>query len=458
MGTIYKPTRNDTSKLWKNGKDKDSNYGRSRLKIVYSIDGSTASIDYYLQMARSNGDYNTHGTVTAYINGKSTGAKNVTISDGCAKRSDKDANNTVPDSYFTTVGSLKNQSISCDKAGNFSESFTVKASCGVNNMVLAERTGSFSFGGGTIYSESPTMKITEDDANYTHVYAACDVTNWGEYGTTEFTSKDYDKYAYLYYKDEYTGRSTKFSDATQVSFYVGASSESRDYEIKFRIENSTFKLEKWAYANPTKFINPSGPDNVKIEYSNEDNSEEPTLVSTYTLSWTENDWGSAPSGSTKAYRVRIYICNSNGTPIESIGYLKGDSTNAITRQSLDSGNSYWINRAYDKNTMTINKSTWSSILSKLKVGDYICIGVFSRVDYDEKTFWSGKGTSEVRSNIVGPIQDDQAKVYIPEANKVGKVWVLDESTNTWKKAKKIFVNTSTNSNSSTWTKHKNPTI
>lgn len=444
MGTIYKPTRNDTSKLWKNGKNKDSNYGRSRLKIVYSISGSTASIDYYLQMARSNGDYNTHGTVTAYINGKSTGDKKVTISDGCAKRSDKDANDTVPDSYFTTVGSLKNQSISCDKAGNFSKSFTVKASCGVNNMVLAERTGSFSFGGGTIYSESPTMKITEDEADYTHVYGTCDITNWGEYGTTKFTSKDYDKYAYLYYKDEYTERSTKFSDTTQVSFDVGASSEARDYEIKFRIKNSTFTLEKWAYANPIPVKKPSTCNSITLTCGD----SEHTVISTYALEWTKpSDVGSyikdLNSGITKDGKKFYYLdlwCT--------------DANNDTKYINLANGSRHNSRQAYTLNDNDFSTTKLAVPHNSFIVGDKnIKFRIYTIINYDGKWFYNDAKTGSV--NWI--IQDDQAKVYIPEINKVGKVWVLDESTNTWKKAKKIFVNTSTNSSNSIWTKHKNPT-
>ena len=71
--------------------------------------------------------------------------------------------------------------------------------------------------------------------------------------------------------------------------------------------------------------------------------------------------------------------------------------------------------------------------------DTIETSISSYVKYEEEVFLSSEKYSD---NVIGPLQDDQAKVKLPwyESTSVsGKVWVKDNDT--WKKAKKIYVDT-----------------
>ena len=453
MATIYIPSQNMSNSLWKNGANENSSHCRSRLVVSYSISSgypSVVTVDYTLQMARDNGDYDTHGTVTPYINDSNRGAVYKEISSGAARRSNANATGVaIPESYFTTIATYNGLTYTCNRAGAVSISYSVQATCRADNMVLAYRSDSYTVNGGTVYSNSPNMEVTEDYEYYNYVYARCKVTGWGGYSTTDFNSDSYNKYAYLYYNGVYTGRSVEFSDNELVSFHVGPSTSFRDYGIKFSIWNSYFTLEKWAGANPRQFVSPSGPDDVKITYT--PSNEEPTIVSSYNLSWNEHNWGSVPDGCIRYFRMRIVVVNKDGLT-QYIGYRYGNTNTPLLREWSDISD-IWYD-FYDLRTgITICKDTYSGELAKLEVGDTISICVHSINYFDGGYFVSGS----TWSNPIGPIQDDQAKVKLLDYNSqivTGKVWVKDE-TGTWRKAKKIYVDTGTTSKN--WEKSTNPT-
>ena len=449
---------------WVNGSSSSSRYGRSRLKVAYdnSDTDGTANLTVTLQMARSNGDYGTHGTVAASLDGSSY-SKSTYISGGCSKRSNASADSYIPNSYWTDICS-KFINIDCYANGAFEQTIWVSASCQVDNMVLSGRSVKLYGNTSYWYTRNLSYELHSQGGDYGSVYATCNITDWGQDGATIYNSSHYSLTARLTSAAGTIHESDliSFSDNSQVKFSFDEFHKvNPDYDIYFYIKNNynaSYRFNSTAiayYADIVPFTFPSGPDNVKITYT--PSNEEPTIVSSYNLSWTENYWGSAPSGSTKSYRLRIYICNSSGVVTESIGYLYGDIKNGLTRQPIDNFNSYWFDVG-TTNNIEISKTHWADTLAKIKVGDYLKIGVFSAVHYDGKDAWSGNGMYDVRSpDLIGPIQDDQAKVKLLDYNSqivTGKVWVKDE-TGTWRKAKKIYVDTGTTSKN--WEKSTNPT-
>ena len=436
---------------WVNGSSSSSRYGRSRLKVVYdsSDTNSTTYLTVTLQMARSNGDYNTHGTVSASLDGSSY-SKYTYISRYCSKRSNADADSYIPDSYWTDICS-KSINADCYANGTFKKTIWVSASCSADNMTLSgksvELTGSTSYR----YSMS-SMTVGSGGGNHTNVWATCTVTSWGINGTS-YGAGDYILGATLKNSSNDSTQYKQFTSGTPVNFYVGAQKNPLDYYIVFSMDNirnnnfdksdTVWNTDLWS------FIPPSGPDNVNVSYS--PNNEEPTIVSSYNLSWNEHNWGSVPDGCIRYFRMRIVVVNKNGVT-QYIGYRYGNTNTPLLREWSDNSD-IWYDFDDLRTGITICKDTYSGELAKLEVGDTISICVHSINHFDGKDFVS----SSTWSNPIGPIQDDQAKVKLLDYNSqivTGKVWVKDE-TGTWRKAKKIYVDTGTTSKN--WEKSTNPT-
>ena len=437
-----------TSFYWVNGNNSSSTYCRSRIKftydnsgVYYSNDGKPyITVNVYLQMARSNGtnkskDIWTRGNITTYFNEISTGTVYKSISETSSFRSNADANSYIPDSYFTTISSAY-YAIPVYDSGKFYAGITVRASSSNDNMVINTQT--FYVQGTTTYryARGSSMSIPRKDegGNYTQVWATCNVTDWGKYGDHTYVSDDYTKTAVL---TKAGGTievdSQPFSSNSKVIFNVGAQTSNPDYDIRFFIDGPYSNSAVAYYADVVPFKPPSDPKNVKITYT--PSNEEYTIVSKYTLSW------NAPSetGSTGEFGYRVRV-----------------------KAKAADGNNYYINLdTGDRSLTDVYKHTSSTSLSipnsALRIGDTIHAELHSYRYFDDKYFWSGGGSIPTVSEPVGPILDDQAKVKLLDYNSqivTGKVWVKDE-TGTWRKAKKIYVDTGTTSKN--WEKSTNPT-
>lgn len=441
MATLYIPHQNMSDKLWKNGSNEDSTHVRSRLVVSYSISDSYPSIvtaDFYLQMARDNGDYGTEHTIRAYINDNDLGSDSFTISDNCPERGDKTAiTKAIPESYFTTIGTLAAQKYTCNAEGSVSISYSVKATSSSNNTRLSYKSGTFNVSGGAYYSKEPTMNIVSQGGDYSSVWSTCNVTDWGQYGSTPYSSSNYTKIAVL---TKNAGSvevdRVAFNSNSEVKFNVKPSIIQPDYDIRFYLRGP-YNIETIAYdANLTVFNSPSQPNSLTISCYD----DEPTIASKYVVSWQESDWGSEPSGSIKGFRLQIFALDKYNVKYV-IGYKDGKISNGIVREVYTISSNIYFDLESTSSQIEISTDSWSNVLSKFNIGDTIGISISSYVKYEEEVFLSSEKYSD---NVIGPLQDDQAKVKLPwyESTSVsGKVWVKDNDT--WKKAKKIYVDTGT---------------
>lgn len=182
-----------SSSLWEGG----HGYVKARLLVDYEITGMSADISLYVQLGRTNGDYDSEaGTVTTTITSgdvtDTINSYNVHLSDGCIKRENADCT-VIPDTYFTTVAT-KRYTLNADASGNFSKTVTISTSSntGSDTFKLDEKTATISFSGGWSNGGKPSKPIITQTAGSNIVRFA---GNWGTDGTNNAIEN-----AYIYYK------------------------------------------------------------------------------------------------------------------------------------------------------------------------------------------------------------------------------------------------------------------
>lgn len=297
-------------------------------------------------------------------------------------------------------------------------------------------------------TSAPSLSSISISSDFRSISASCSITSNGKNGSSDASISEFK--AYLYENDNKsiaTATANAISDETITWTSLGWETL---YGVTFLVKNDAGKEYSEHTTIRTKpFIPPSGPENVKITYT--PSNEEPTIVSSYNLSWNEPNWGSVPDGCFRYFRMRIVVVNKNGVT-QYIGYKYGNTNTPLLREWSDIAD-IWYDFDYLRTGITICKDTYSGELAKLEVGDTISICVHSINYFDGKNFVS----DSTWSNTIGPIQDDQAKVKLLDHDSkpvTGKVWVKDK-TGTWRKAKKIYVDTGTTSKN--WEKSTNPT-
>ena len=217
----------------------NTSYSVRRLKVEIenitpnssssSATGSTCEITVYVQIGRTNGDWDTSGTSSVYLNGTLVNTYKGGISSGCAQRNNNELDR-MPDTYFTTLnGSGTKYTLTSDSNGEFSKSIRVEVRSGNTNMDWNEKTYTLSFSGGWGCTGNPSRcEIVDTGSNQYFIkgYAGSDAYN---------NNVDFIK---VYHRTD--GQATNWQSGTfQYANSVEATSDSYFETSKFSVNSAS---------------------------------------------------------------------------------------------------------------------------------------------------------------------------------------------------------------------------
>lgn len=348
-GEEYEGAVVNSNKLWINGSSSDSKYARARLKVDYTITGTTATAKVTLQYCRINGDHKTRATIEVFFDNKSIGKTGVLcISEDCPQRDDNEGN-IVPNYYFTDILS-KTYTLTADSNGNFKQNIAISADGSNNNTTLKRQTTTISFGGGWTNVTPGSVSISDNSDNSFKV-----IVTPGKAGTNNAVVKEFLNIE-VNPGSHHTGILLKQTSLNNYNRYENGSYSCKiafnslsDYVVDrdkddFVPNNRNVSVELVTigaqgdevsfYKNftgtdaPRQYTPPTDPGTPSITY----NKNRPTKNATYTYTWEQAESRNQNSP-VEGYRVRLYKYTSltqdqnegtviQGLEIDSDGFLQ----------------------------------------------------------------------------------------------------------------------------------------
>lgn len=400
-GTAYNGYVTNKANLWAIG-----TRVRARIKVDYTISGTSANMTVYLQLARENGDYGTYGTTTPYIDGNLT-AWTGTISANCARRNDSECT-LIPDSYFTTIGSKSFTGLTVDSSGNFSKSITVGASSSNSNMALSNRAVTVSFGGGWSNCTSGSISSVVDNGNNT-------VTVSGYIGLSGANNPVTSSTLFYIFSTQSTNQSIALGSTSGGSFSKTIAIPADAYAFACYIH--TYSDKNNAYSQSRNYSvkyydNPGNPGKPTLSYQRKG----PTLKEALSFNWE----AASPGTNTPivGYRLRLY---KNGS--------------LITGVNPNDASAYY----YDTNSTSTTYSFDASALG-FKVGDTIKLGIYSygkNAAGDLLFNGGGTGEAQVESDAYTFINAGIIRIKKDGIWKEGQVYI--KVNGIWKEADSVYI-------------------
>lgn len=479
-GKEYEGAVVNSKKLWINGSSSNSQYARARLKVDYTITGTTATAKVTLQYCRINGDHGTRATIEVFFDDKSIGKTGVIcISESCPQRNDNEGD-IVPNYYFTDILS-KTYTLTADGNGNFKKDIAVSADGYNNNTTLKGQTAAISFGGGWT-NVTPGSVSIRDNANNSFTVTVTpgragtnnkveqeilyiEVNNGANNAILlKETSINYNKYTNNKYSHTtfFDSQSDYIVDRDEYDFVPN----NRDVSVKLETlgkqgDTVTFS-ESWSGTDaPIQFTPPTNPGVPSMQH----NKNRPTKNAIYTYTWARADSRNQNSP-VQGYRVRLYKYQSlkqnrnTGTAVTGLeikdGFLQLDSG---TNSFVD-----WELTEEEAKSTTLSLKLIPQNLG-LVPGDIIRLNLYSYIrrggrpeenynnntqvnnNWNDTDFSGGGKYTEGDSHYTGGIYSEPitvqraGTVHVKIANgwKEGQVFV--KTANGWVEADSVYVKT-----------------
>lgn len=400
-GTAYNGYVTNKANLWAIG-----TRVRARIKVDYTISGMSAKMTVYLQLARENGDYGTHGTTTPYIDGK-LAAWTGTISSGCAKRDDSECT-LIPDSYFTTIGSKSFTGLTANSSGNFSKKITVGASSTNSNMALSNRAVTITFGGGWSNCTSGSISSVVDNGNNT-------VTVIGYIGTSGINNAVTSSTVFYRFSTQSSNQSigSGLTSGGQFSITFAIPAEASFFDCYIRTYSSKNNASSQSKRYSVKYYgDPGNPGKPTLSYRRKG----PTLKEPLSFNWE----AASPGTNTPivGYRLRLY---KNGSLITGVNPYNASAN------------------YYDTNSTSTSYSFDASALG-FKVGDTIKLGIYAygKNGAGDLLFnGGGTGAAQVNSDEYTFINAGIIRIKKDGIWKEGQVYI--KVNGIWKEADSVYI-------------------